>query len=155
MDLTFSTEKGRFNYRVGAIIIRNNQILMATNENCDYYYSVGGRVKFDETSEQAVIREVFEETGVKMTVDRLAVIHENFFTENEHFHEISFYFYMNVPNNFEPVCMSFAEGKAKESLEWLDIEKLDEVTAYPEFLKALLKENTSEVKHIITYQENK
>ena len=35
-----------------------------------------------ETAEDAVVREVFEETGVKYEIDHLAVIHENFFNEN-------------------------------------------------------------------------
>lgn len=32
----------------------------------EYLYSVGGRIKFGETAEEAVIREVYEETGVHM-----------------------------------------------------------------------------------------
>ncbi len=44
---------------------------MVGNDRQDYLYSVGGRVKFGETAEQAVIREVFEETGTEMEVDHL------------------------------------------------------------------------------------
>ena len=35
-----------------------------------------------ETTEDAVKREVYEETGVAYEIDHLAVIHENFFNEN-------------------------------------------------------------------------
>lgn len=80
-DLTFKTNYGKFNYRVGAIIIRDNKLLMVKNDGNPYYYSVGGRVKLKETSKEAVIRETFEETGVKFEIDRLAFIHEHFFTE--------------------------------------------------------------------------
>ena len=52
---------------------------MASNETSDYYYSVGGGVHLNETAEEAVIREVFEETGIHYEVDRLVFIHENFF----------------------------------------------------------------------------
>ena len=65
LDLTFKTEEGKFNYRVGAIIIKDNKILMVKNESAPYYYSVGGRVKLNETSEEAVLRETFEETGIE------------------------------------------------------------------------------------------
>lgn len=34
-----------------------------------------------ETAEQAVIREVYEETGIMYQIERLAFIHENFFDE--------------------------------------------------------------------------
>ena len=42
----------------------------------------GGHVENGESFTDAAIREVFEETGVKYEIDRLAVIHENFFNEN-------------------------------------------------------------------------
>jgi len=31
MDCTFKTEEGKFNYRVGAIIIHDNKLLMVKN----------------------------------------------------------------------------------------------------------------------------
>ena len=78
-DMTVPCEDGIINLRVGAIIMMNGKMLMVGNDRADYLYSVGGRIKFGETSEEAVVREVFEETGVKMEVDRLGFIHENYF----------------------------------------------------------------------------
>lgn len=78
-DLTASVGDGIVNIRVGAIIMKGNQFLMAGNEQSNYLYSVGGRVKFGETAEEAVIREVYEETGAQMEVGRLGFVHENFF----------------------------------------------------------------------------
>ena len=69
-DMTVPCEDGLINLRVGAIIMKNGKILMVGNDRAPYLYSVGGRIKFGETSEEAVVREVFEETGVKMEVDR-------------------------------------------------------------------------------------
>ena len=74
-DLTIAIDEGILNIRVGAIIMRDNKILMVGNEHSDYLYSVGGRVKFGETAEEAVVREVMEETGVKMDVERLGFVH--------------------------------------------------------------------------------
>ncbi|WP_408645493.1 NUDIX domain-containing protein [[Clostridium] fimetarium] len=59
--------------------MENDSVLLASNEASDYFYSVGGGVHLGETSEEAVIREVFEETGVNYEIDRLVFIHENFF----------------------------------------------------------------------------
>ena len=56
-DLTFRTEYGRFNYRVGAIIIHDGKLLLMRNSEAPYVYTVGGRVRFDETTAEAVLRE--------------------------------------------------------------------------------------------------
>ena len=61
-DMNVPCEDGRVNIRVGAIIMKNNKILMVGNEaRPEYLYSVGGRIKFGETSEEAVVREVLSE----------------------------------------------------------------------------------------------
>ena len=67
MDCGFTREGHWFRYRAAAIIVENEHILFACNEVDDYYYSVGGGVHHGESAEEAVIREVYEETGLKLT----------------------------------------------------------------------------------------
>ncbi len=99
-DCGFTRDKNWFRYRAAAIIIENDCVLLASNEACDYFYSVGGGVHLGETAEEAIVREVFEETGIKYEVDRMAFVHENFFSESSgslkglDCHEIAFYFIM-------------------------------------------------------------
>ncbi len=99
-DCGFTKGNNWFRYRAAAIIIEEACILFAGNEKDDYFYSVGGGVHMGETAEDAVIREVMEETGVHYEIDHLAVIHENFFYEEKgtlkglDCHEITFYFLM-------------------------------------------------------------
>ena len=79
-DMSVPCDDGMINIRVGAIIMKDGKILMVGNKmHPEYIYSVGGRIKFGETAEEAVVREVFEETGVHMEVDRLGFVHENYF----------------------------------------------------------------------------
>ena len=78
-DIGFEKEDKWFRYRAAAIIIEDGYVLFAGNELENCYYSIGGGVKHGESAKQAVVREVLEETGVEYDVDRLAVIHENFF----------------------------------------------------------------------------
>ena len=47
MDLTFHTPQGRFNFRVGAIIIRDEKVLLVKNPEVPYLYTVGGRVCYE------------------------------------------------------------------------------------------------------------
>ena len=81
-DCGFTKENRWFRYRAAAIIIEDGCVLLAGNELEDYYYSIGGGVHIGEKAEDAVIREVYEETGVRYEIDRLAVMHENFFNNN-------------------------------------------------------------------------
>ena len=153
-DITVGCDNGIVNLRVGAIIMKDGKFLMAGNERADYLYSVGGRIKFGETSEDAVVREVFEETGVKLEVDRLGFIEENFFygdaTTNlgTLIYEISFFYYMKVPEDFEPVCYSFTEDASKEYLKWVSPD--EEMVMFPRFFRTELKNPQQGVKHFIT-----
>lgn len=81
-DCGFTKDNCWFRYRAAGIIVEDNCVLFAGNEKNDYLYSVGGAVKMGESAEQAVVREILEETGVRYEIDRLAVIHENFFYES-------------------------------------------------------------------------
>lgn len=154
MDCTVAIDDGWLNIRVGAIIIKDDKFLMVGNERADYLYSVGGRLKFGESAEQAVVREVFEETGIPMEVDHLGFIHENFFIgeyaekKGKLIYEISYFFYMKVPENFELQCESFTDDNVKEKLVWVPIGSKQEY--YPEFFRTELQNPQPYVKHFVT-----
>ena len=153
-DMAVQCENGLINIRVGAIILKDGKLLMVGNQRSDYLYSVGGRIKFGETAEQAVVREVFEETGIKMEIDRLGFVHENYFFGDaptnfgKLIYEISFFFYMKVPNNFVPKCDSFTEDDSKEFLKWISLN--DEKKIYPSFFLTELKNLSKDVRHFVT-----
>lgn len=154
-DMSVPCDDGIINIRVGAIIMKNGKILMVGNKmHPEYLYSVGGRIKFGETAEEAVVREVFEETGVHMEVERLGFVHENYFIGDSPaklgklIYEISYFFYMKVPEEFEPVSNNFTEDGNEESLQW--IEPGIDITIYPEFFKTELLQSENGVKHFVT-----
>ena len=123
-DMCVPCADGVVNIRVGALIAKDGKILMV--ESCrGYLYSVGGRIKMGETAREAVVREVLEETGVVMPIKRLIAVHENYFYGDmktnlgKLIYEVSFYFLMDVPKDFEPVCSSVTEEGVSESLKWV------------------------------------
>lgn len=154
-DCGFTQDNNWFRYRAAAIIVENDCVLFACNEKDDYFYSIGGGVHMGETAEDAVIREVFEETGVHYEIDHLAVIHENFFNENGgslkglNCHEISFYFLMKSRGTQELNSNSMTQG-VKEEMFWIPIKDLDQYKAFPVFLKDYLYREHSGVEHIVT-----
>ena len=134
--------------------MQDRKILMVGNERADYLYSVGGRIKFGETAEEAIVREVLEETGVKMEVDRLGFVHENYFygdapsKQGKLVYEISLFFYMKVPRDFAPVSVSFTEDNSKEYLRWVSLDENRKV--YPDFFRTELRNPTDVVKYFVT-----
>ena len=152
-DMCVACDDGILNVRAGAIIMKDGKLLMVSNGG-DYLYSVGGRVKFGETAEEAIVREVFEETGVQMEIDRLGFVHENYFygdapsNLNKLIYEISFFFYMKVPDTFAPISESFTEDNSKEHLRWVSLD--EDMKMYPEFFRTELKDPTDTVKHFTT-----
>ena len=160
-DITLKVDSGYFNYRVGAIIISDNNLLMVKNENYSHYYSVGGRVNFGETAENAVLREAYEETHINFEIERLAFIHENFFAgrfESElskPFHEISLFFLMKPHDRIKYIkSNSIGADGGKESLYWLPTDKLSDYHVFPEFFKTELLHMKNEVGHFVTREEN-
>ena len=113
----------------------------------------GGKIEYGEKTTDGIKREVFEETGVKMEIDRLGFVHENYFYGNASsnrgklIYEISFYFYMKVPRDFAPVSESFAEDDSREHLSWVSLD--EDVKMYPEFFRTELKTPANTVKHFI------
>ena len=164
MDCTFTVNEGWFRYRSAAIIIENGCVLMAKNDLDDYYYSVGGAVKLHETAEEAVKREVFEETGINYEIDRLAFIHENFFKgsnfkglndDNLKCHEIAFYFIMKSKGNQELNDNSYVYDGVRERMFWLPIKKLNEYKLFPIFFKDKLSQISDSIIHIKTEEYNR
>ena len=153
-DICVPCGEGLVNLRVGAIIMKNGKLLMVGNDRADYLYSVGGRIKFGETAEEAVVREVFEETGVKLDIDRLGFVHENYFYGDapsnfgKLIYEISLFFFMKVPDDFEPVSADFTECGEQEKLRWISPD--EDVAYYPEFFRTELNKAFEGVKHFVT-----
>lgn len=156
-DCCLTKENKWFRYRAAAIIVEDDCVLFVTNENEDYFYSVGGGVHIGETAEQAVLREVFEETGVKYEIDHLAVIHENFFDENSgtlkglDCHELAFYFKMKPRGTkiLNDKTKSITHG-AVETFKWIPIKELHEYKAFPTFMQDYLTKEHTQIEHIIT-----
>ncbi len=154
-DCCFTEGNKWFRYRAAAIIVEDGCVLLVGNENENYLYSVGGGVHMQETSEDAVLREVFEETGVHYEIDRLAVIHENFFNENSGTlkgllcHEIAFFYLMKPRGTKELNSNSYTHG-AKENMCWIPIAELDRYKAFPTFLREYLSNEHDGIVHIVT-----
>lgn len=92
-DLTLTTDKGILNIRVLILLEPPKGYIFEKHED-GYYFAIGGRVKFNENSEDAAHRELQEEIHNDNIELNLKGIIENFFkVKGENYHEINFVYY--------------------------------------------------------------
>ena len=140
LDCYCQIEGKTFRYRASGIIIENGCVLLARNDRLPYLYSVGGGVHIDETAEDAVIREVFEETGVHYEIDRLAYISERFY-KNEH--RLSFYFLMKQKGTQDLNISNEAE-----QMVWVPLTDLNQYEISPAWYKTELLNISANIVYI-------
>jgi ADP-ribose pyrophosphatase YjhB (NUDIX family) len=107
-----------------------------------YQRPVGGSLRFGETSEQAVIREVHEEIGVEVADLRLLGVLENIFTcEGKDAHEIVFVYEARFADESlyeRPMLRGYEDCAGAYAAVWRD--PADEFPRlHPDGLKALLE----------------
>lgn len=152
MDLRFLIDGMKLNVRSGIIIIKDNKILLHKNANRDNYCLPGGGVQFLESSEEAIIREIKEETGLDIKVDKFVSTIENIFERDGiKFHEIYFIYRGSFIEDVDTSkIIENIEGKPLK-YGFVDLDKLDDYYILPVVTTDIIRNNTS---HIIN-RENK
>jgi 8-oxo-dGTP pyrophosphatase MutT (NUDIX family) len=158
VDIRVPVGDGAFFHRVGAVIVRDGAVLLASNNRADYWYSVGGAIQLGESAFGALARECREELGDGfadgMKVGELAFVHENFFFLDEYdgapagkpifCHEVGLYFWVTAPDDWkvekttqpEKFWSTSALGLVppdEEFYEWVPISRLSQLKVFPTF----------------------
>jgi 8-oxo-dGTP diphosphatase len=88
---------------VVSAIIRNEGKLLLTKEiledGKEYWIFPGGGVKFGESLEEAVKREINEELGIEIEIEKLLGFKESIHT-NHNYHSVIFFFLVKPRGNF-------------------------------------------------------
>lgn len=92
-NIVIKDEEYKFNFRVAAVFIDQDKVLLQSSERDSYLFLPGGRVQYNETTTEALQREILEEMGIRIKDSEMTLIHvaENFFThDDKKFHELLF-----------------------------------------------------------------
>ena len=162
-DCCFTRDKNWFRYRAAGIVVEGEKVLFISDDNLDYFYTVGGGVHMGEKSEDCVRREMREETGAEYEIDHLAVIVENFFDgrggiiDGYDCHCLEFYYLMKSLGDIKLESKSVNADGNVERLVWIPINEINKYNIKPSFLKDRIKEiiEGEGVLHIVTDVDKK
>jgi len=157
MDLNLSVDNGKFVCRVAGIIIHNNKVLFETRDDSEFWAPPGGTVAFGESSIDAIKRELKEELGVEVNIERLLWTTEGFFVQKgKPIHSFMFYYLGTIENDkgiygAEDPFLRRDQGDRGNlmTFQWHDLNKLNELKVFPEFLKIGLLKLPTSTEHII------
>ena len=117
-------EKLVFRPSVYGIIVHEDRIALVSNRSSGKYFLPGGGVEIDETLRDALRREVKEETGLEIEIERFAFFREGFFyydPEDIAFHTFSFFFVCG-PKTLEMVDDNRVNDLEAEKPRWVVLE---------------------------------
>ena len=139
-------------YRVAGIMVKDEKILLQTDEFYDFWTTPGGGIKMFEASDEALKREFKEELDVEINVERLLYIVENSFEfEGQLFHGLELYFLITPKGSdkffdqeeFDGIENDFMPEKYgdefKLTFRWFHPSEFDSIDIYPKILKEALQ----------------
>jgi 8-oxo-dGTP pyrophosphatase MutT (NUDIX family) len=140
MMIDFDAGEGRFLCRAAGVVLRDGSVMF---ERGECLFLPGGRVELQETVEEAMARELREELGVPVQIERLLWIVENFFIAGtRQVHELGFYFLCSPPQ----LALRFEAGRV---FEWHSLAAIPSLDVRPSFLKTALAQLPSTPQRLV------
>ena len=135
-DVNFSVDTNRFNFRVAGFIRIDDKILLQKSPQMDFYNLPGGRVKFGESTVEAIIREVKEELCIDIDAPKLFYVAENFFKwEDKDVQELVFIYKIDIDRKYLDILDHHkVPDNATEYTYWIDIANLKNITCKPNLI---------------------
>lgn len=123
-------EKLTFRPSVYGVIIHDGKILMLRNKSNGKLFFPGGGVNIAEKLSDALMREVREETGIEIEVEKFLHFKEQFFywdPGDDAYHMFNF-FYICRPKTFKIIDDDRVDDEEAEKPRWIDIEEIKHAT---------------------------
>ena len=155
MDVRIDCEEGHFKFRVSGVLKYKDKFLFVKMNQNNFYCMPGGHVELGEDTRQAVLREMEEELGFKVKIDRFLGETQNFFygKDGKTWHELGYYYVVEAENE-EDINEEDYEREENDKgfiqhleFRWLTIDEAEKIVFRPDFLLDLLK--ASEPQHLI------
>lgn len=153
--IEIQNKNSRFHIRVAGVLIHQGRVLLHRKKQEDFWALPGGRAEMNEATPITIVREMEEELGVKIEVDRLLWIAETFIEYHGHVHELGMYYLIRTKEDHELLHMDLFEGVGEAGhliFEWFPVEKLDELPLYPSLLRKGIQTLPLTPMHVIVHE---
>ena len=124
--ITLPKEKLAFRPSVYAVIVKDDKVLMLSTRSSGKLFFPGGGINIGEKMEDALKREIKEETGLEIEVGKFLHFKEKFFyydPKDEAYHMFNF-FYLCKPLTFNLLRDEDVDDDEAEKPRWIEIEKI-------------------------------
>jgi len=121
-----SSEKLVFRPAAYAVVVHQGKILLLQTKSSGKYWFPGGGIELEETLEVGMKREVKEEAGIEIEVEKFLVFKEIFFYYkplDEAYHSFGF-FYLCKPKTLNLVKDEDVDDGECEKPRWIDIKTI-------------------------------
>ena len=147
-DISWSGPAGTFNLRVAAVITRGDQVLLCTVDGLGYWFLPGGRVRFGEPGDAALVRELAEELGHDLPGAKLALVVENIFETPSLQHEIGLYYLVTWPDALDPGDLH-GGSESGHAFRWVPARELGDLDFRPAGLIPVLPGLAGALRHVV------
>ncbi len=131
-DISINLDGYRVNLRVSAVVTRGEEVLVCRVNTENWWFLPGGRIKTNETSVEALSRELREEIGELFQIQRPIVCAENLFKlHGVAFHEFCTFYQVEWLGSRRIVQQ---EGM-NEVVAWIQRTEVTGIDLRPSFMK--------------------
>jgi len=145
----------RFNFRVAGVFIEDGHVLLNWIAGMDVWFLPGGRAEVWETSEESLCREIREELGIPIHVERLLWVAENFWAlGGRRVHELGLYYEATLPagspySDKGAIYRGVTEAGDPMLFRWFRLDALHGINLVPPFLRDGLPDLPRQTQHLI------
>ncbi|HEY1997251.1 NUDIX hydrolase [Paraburkholderia sp.] len=154
--ISFDSGPFRFQLRAAAVLLQRDKVLLHRANDDTFWSLPGGRVEPGEEAAVTVMREMLEELGVTVAIERLVWMVENFFHyAGKQQHEVGFYFVVSAAKGSavlnETGDFPGVEKTPRLTFRWFSRSELAQYDIRPAFLAKALAQDPLQFAHVVNH----
>ena len=146
MDIGIKCDDGTFKLRACGVIVHNGRLLVDKARRFDGFVFMGGHIELGENSRVGVVREIREELGVEVKINKLLCINENLYplSSGGVAHEVAYYYVLDPIGEMPDEDFEYTEidhgVKITHHYSWIKLEEAENYNIRPNWVAQMILE---------------